>query len=220
MNDFIQKIQNQSALTLLEVILASMLVGVVLLGVVSVDLAVRRTQQTTSGSAILAMQTAAAMLTISKETARAIGYQGDQGIAENDAARNRLCVRQDVPSPTPTPDIYTDDRWYCLEYDGTRNIFDCLFPADGGGNDLIALTNATPCTTANGLGILLPQNPLNPPLINNATAVNLDWNNSPGNFYIAIDLTTRNNPLTPRDPIKNPDYSVSTRVQPISHSWN
>ena len=89
----------------MELLIATLLLGIVMVGIASVDYAANQVQLKSSRSAILAMRTSATLLDISKNAGPVMGDQNNSGVSGN-------CFRQDL-NATPTPSIYTDDSWIC-----------------------------------------------------------------------------------------------------------
>ncbi len=202
--------KNESAVTLLELILSSILVGVVILGVVSIDFAIRRNQQTTSRSSILAMQTSAVMLRITKEASLAIGYESNPGIAVNADPSIKLCIRKEDNTPS-TPGDYTDDTWFCFQYNAAAyNMIGCTV------NEADAKGSLNPCNSASAVIDNSVQDTMSGKMAN----ASFNWVASATDFYIGVSLTARHNPAAPRNPITNPQFILNTRVRPLSHSWN
>jgi len=102
-------ISQKKALTLTELIVVSLLIGIVMIGIVSFSASMKQMQVSTNRETILAMQTTAAMTHITTNAALAIGFSGDPGIfTNNSATREWISFRQDR---NQTPDDYMDDTW-------------------------------------------------------------------------------------------------------------
>ena len=74
---------NKTGLTLTELVVASVLIGIVMLGIASFDYAIKNIQDSTNRSAVLGMQAQPAMYEIVKAARTSTGYNGDSGILCN-----------------------------------------------------------------------------------------------------------------------------------------
>jgi len=207
-----------AGLTLVELVVATALVGIVMVGTVSVDYAIRSMRKTTANSASVAIQTSATMTYIANDVAQATGDASDVGILDctqdNDETIYPLCdlrdnptfcIRQDQNGPDAFAD-YTDDLWVCYwkPLDPTdANIYTCQQATPGEcatSNDVIgtaACTDAPTCSNYAFSYFLTP----------------------PGNgqFYLEVTLTNRPYPNHPPGP-KNPEYELTSRIAPVAHS--
>ncbi len=122
------------ALTITELIIASLLVGIVMLGVLNADYAIRRMDNNSNTDTRLAIQMSALGETIRLDIKRVHGYPGETTAGINVAART-ICFRYD----TTTPQIYTDDNWSCYTQPAAdTRVFRCTYannPAACGTGD-------------------------------------------------------------------------------------
>ncbi len=190
------------ALTLTELIVATIVMGIVALGVGAVDVALRQSHHSTSRNAIVAMRTSAIMLHVTKDVEMATGDRADSGIRVDDPVNttNIWIRREDPTNPSPDPNSYVDDIWVSYTYDsGNHNLYYCTVP-----------NNTTPCTTADqNLGTLANLR---------ATPV-FDETLGTQNFYLEVTLTNLFNPLTAADIYDNPQYQLTSRIAPASSSF-
>ncbi len=198
------KIHGQTGLTLTELVIASILVGIVSLGIFSVDYALRGSRAAASDDSILAMKTWATMEHITKNAKLAVGDINSPGIIASSGS-NYLCFRQDTSS---TPNDYTDDVWRCYSK-FSNNIHTCTKTSAAG---------ASACSSADEI--------IGTYAVADSCSVNCDLftytlvqNSSLQKFYLDISLTNRSSPATPSDPMDNPNYSLQTRIFPEGQSY-
>jgi len=191
-------IQNNKALTLTELLVATVAVSIVMLGVVSVDRALRQSQRGTSRNALVSMKTSALMLSITKEAQQATGSGdniSDPGIVTIDADSNlsfeTACIRIDTPGTVMDT---SDDTWTCYSHDAGLNIRRCT----GGGA-------AATCAAGTIIG----------------QAVSLAFvmedtagGTGSGDFYLEIAITNRFDPVAAENPHDNPEFTLQARVNP------
>ena len=191
------KIHAPTALTLVELLVATAIIGIVLIGVVSVDYAIRQSEQTASHSTLVSMRTSMAMSRITKDAALAAGDLSNPGIYTYESAlplRRTLCVRQDVNDPN----IYTDDTWICSTQGTDTDLYRCTETAPA----------VDPCQASNpARELLLPK------------IVLLDFNDPLADHYIEVTLTYRYDNSVPENPITNPEEILTTRIIPSGQSW-
>ena len=199
------RIRSRSGLTLTELVIASILVGIVTLGIFSVDFALRGSRAAASDDSLLAMKTWATMETITKNAKHAVGDISSPGIAAS-SGNNYLCFRQDTAT---TPNDYTDDIWRCYSR-FSNNIHTCSKTAAAGasacnsGDDIIGTYALQDSCSANC----------------ELFTYNLVEDAALHKFYLDISLTNRLSPGTPSDPMDNPNYTLQTRIFPEGHSYN
>lgn len=187
MRTFFQK----SAMTLMELIVASALMGIMMIGLVSVDLAVRNSRESSSADALVAMQTQAAMLRINNDAVKAVGNAPSPGVSTTSGA---LCVRQDTDND---PNTFIGDTWVCYWRDSvTYNIHRC--------------TAASPQVCAGS-------DPQIGQAINFAYTFTLD--SASKEIFIDFSITNRFKPTLAAHPVTNPDYTISTHVSPPGHGF-
>ncbi len=199
------KIARNSGLTLTELVIASILVGIVMLGIYSVDYALRGSRAAASDDSLLAMKTWATMGHITQNAKLAVGDISDPGIAAS-SGNNYLCFRQDT---TITPNNYNDDVWQCYSK-LSNNIHACAKTAGAGpsacaNTDQIIGTYALKDSCASDCELF---------------TYDVVLDNVLNKIYVDISLTNRLKPTSPSDPMSNPDYTLQTRIFPEGHSYN
>ena len=199
-------IVSRRGLTLTELLVASILIGIVMASVASFTVAIKQIQETSNKTSLLTMQTTAAMNSISRTASLAIGFKDDMGIYTAVCAGGKyISFRLDGGTPS-SPDVYTDDIWYIYSW-GCQNptAFDLLYCAQTvaqGGK--VPNFGAGPCATAYSL-------------TNKIASADFTINSS--EFYVDLTLEARDNPAAPSDPLHNPLYTLETKVSPSAHSW-
>jgi len=107
------RINNKIALTLVELLLATALTGIIMLGIVGFSIAIKGFQESGSKAMILTMKINAAMSNIAKDAYFAVGDTTNSGVRTyQDGLAQSICFRQDRNNPV-TPEVYTDDTWVC-----------------------------------------------------------------------------------------------------------
>lgn len=184
----------------MELLIASVLMGIVLLGIISVDTAVRGMQKNISRDTFVTMRTSAAMLDIAKNAAAMTGDQNNLGF--DNSVSDRYCFREDIdssPAPNNTPDVYSDDRWICYQLSGT-NILKCsdTSPLNCPSGSFILGT-----AIAGGLSIgFIPNS-----------------DETVQNSSVSITMTNRFNPTQDKSPVENPEVTMNTKVSPTLQSF-
>lgn len=187
-------------MTLAELLVAMVLMGIVMIGIVSVDFALRGMQKNISRDTFVNMRTSATMLDIAKNAAAMTGDQNNVGF--NNTVPNRYCFREDINSssvPNNTPHDYKDDRWICYQQSGT-NILKCSGAA---------LSNC-------GIGSFI---------LGTAISGGLNIQFIPDsietvqNSSVTISITNRFNPTQAQSPVDNPEVTMTTKVSPGTQSF-
>lgn len=198
-------------MTLTELLVASTMIGILMVGTVSFSFAINRLQKSTSRSTKLAMKMKVAMAEISQDAMLAVGNAADRGVYAwtNNKDANSICFRQDIPD---TPWNYTDDVWVCYFHNDSFDIQRCSgtthsFPP--------ACTMRSQCCADVPLSKQTQLLSIAASVSEYAEIVN-DIN---GRFeYIKLNLTSRYDKNSPIHPITNPQYTLTTRVSPLGHS--
>ncbi len=205
---------NQKGLTLTELIVASLMIGIVLIGVASFNYTVSSLESTTSKTTQIKTETAAAMLQIKKDAALAVGDITSPGVIhfETGGTSRCICFRQDVDDPAS----YTDDQWICYTHDNSYDIervsavsqpisYNTCQPTAGNNTQLLfnyslainEFYNVVETTDGEGLDHL--------------DYVEITLTTAPDTSSAPINCATT-------DPMENPCYSLTTRVSPAGHS--
>ena len=191
-------IQSFKGLTLTELLIATGMIGVVMLGMVSVDYATRKSQITSSRSTHLAMRLGAMMIHITRNCSLAIGDNANSGIRILDTGpvdSRYLCVRQDLAG---SPDNYGDDTWMCYTKRSNGNIYWCT----------PGTWIACPAVAANNLGAAQTLTYTYVPDPNPAVLDN----------YCEITITSLYDNTQPFHTVDNPSYTLTSRIQPIGQT--
>ena len=204
-------------MTLMELLVATALVGIVMVGTLSVDSAVHRIRKTTSDSGTVALQTSATMLRITTDVAQAVGDAQNPGIldcrvnnvnypsCQSILTNPTFCVRQDISDIN----VYTDDKWVCYWKPLTTQdpqIYRCA-----------GLSNPGECNTSNEVvGTVACDN------VTCSSAAAYVFSITANPFSFNIDITNRSFPTQPYDinkPQQNPQYQLSSHISPAGHSY-
>jgi prepilin-type N-terminal cleavage/methylation domain-containing protein len=222
---YLHYLERTSGMTLIELLVATTLVGIVMVGAVSVDFAIHSMRKTTADSSTVALQTSATMLDITNNLAQAVGDASDVGIRIDPATPATLktwfCARQAVDNDPTDGDLdndlslYTDDTWVCYwkpNLNTDANIYKCDRTAVQGPGTCQAVGGTTTIGTAACAAGCAS-------FVFTYTLTN---NPATRQFSIDVDLTNRAYPLqqvNPAQPMKNPEYRLSSHVSPKGHSY-
>jgi type II secretory pathway pseudopilin PulG len=184
----------KNAMTLTELIIASVLMGIMMVGLVSVDLAVRNSRATATADTAVAIQTQAAMLRITNDAMKAVGNSSNPGVS---SAAGFLCFRHDTDND---PNTFSGDTWVCYDKDE---------------NDIDRCTPSVPehCTlSSTGYeSVLLGKT--------SDFTYNFFLDSTTKKLYVDISMTNRFDTTVAAHPITNPDYTISTHVSPPGHGY-
>ena len=199
---------NPKGLTLTELLVAAILMGIVMVGLISVNYAIRRMENSTSEATILAMQTAAAMRHITRNGLLTVGHEADPGIRYDlttPPSVSYLSFRQDVAS---TPADFTDDEWTIYTDAGEANrLYTCRQDASlGAVPDLTGPCNALQRTM----------------LLNNVNTFTYQLVRDPAvpSTYLEVSLQAQYDVSQPSNPLTNPVQELNVQINPPSHSWS
>ena len=215
-------IRQTKGLTLMELLLASILISIVIAGVVAISYAIKSMQDTTNRASVVAIRTTAAMSHMIKNISLAIGWQGDPGIrfvpqwdweggASPPADPDVISVREDI---NHTPEDYTDDTWFTYVRDTTDHTLVFCAQAANGNPDQgwDPRVSGQECDTTTGM-ILSNQ------IINCQFRLYIDTSQTDPQFHVAVILETRYDPSQASNPISNPETVLESKVNPAAHSW-
>jgi len=201
-------IKKKSGITLTELLVASILIGIVMLGVASFSSSIRQLHNSTNKSAILAMRMNTAMTHLVKDAMLAVGDAGNPGVYSwtDDDDQNSLCFRHDT---SQTPEDYTDDVWTCYYHGNSYTIDKCVgstWDFEGVG----ACQLSADCCQGAGPEIEILNLPKEASTSTFATVTN---------GSVQISLTSRFIQDDPAHPILNPENTLSTTINLPGHSW-
>jgi prepilin-type N-terminal cleavage/methylation domain-containing protein len=220
-------LRENRGVTLTELLVASVMIGIVMIGVASYSGSITRLQGSTNRSTIVAMRTKAVMARIVEDAYSAVGDnencgKDDDGVPEWNlncgwgirgfelGPRKSICFRHDV---NVTPENYSDDAWTCYlkaPTGGPSRLFLCGGPPTLPAN--VPVKNNGDCNANGGSEELLTFDPAE----NNFYQV---VENAAGQLeYVEITISNIYNRIPAEHPMTNPTYSITTRVSPPGHS--
>jgi len=198
-------------ITLTELIVSSVMIGVVMVGVASFGLAIKNLQRSTNKTVLVAMRTKAAMARITQDALASTGFAGDRGVIAwtNNTDSSSICFRYDT---SDTAEFFNDDEWVCYFHGAPYELHRCVQPSTyspgGGCNTFASCCGGTPISVETAIQLSDPSP--NPFIRFAEISGNLE--------FIIITLTVRYIFDDPLHPIDNPEYTLSTRVDPLAHS--
>lgn len=198
----------KKGLTLTELLVSTILIGIVMMGVSAFSVFVKQARDSTGAGTILAVQTATAMHYLAEDASKAVGDSSDRGVVFELVPQQTICFRHDVIDPAS----YNDDLWACYWYDAVSNgLWKC---ADRGGVPVLPPDFSACIGTMAGSSLGIKLVTIDPAATDYFKVVD-DAN---GRFnYVDITLNTIADPLRLADTIANPTYQLFTRVSPPAH---
>ncbi len=193
---------SRKGLTLAELLIAAIIVTIIMLGIVSIDLALRQSEKGTSRNALVAQRTSAMMLHVVKHVEQAAPYQTggglfDPGVSTGD---QQLWVRmQGDPDSDPStwnPDS-SDDQWICYDISSSSKLRYC--EVTGPPTDC-----ASPSGTLETLG----------DIADFQASLVKDSAQAAQMFHVQVTLTNRFDVTEETDPLDNPEYVLTTNIYP------
>jgi len=192
-------------MTLIELLIASILIGIVMIGVLAFNLSIKRIQESTDKDTLIMMRTQASLTRMARDASMAIGDTTDRGIIIlPEGALTSVSFRHDRNN---TPSDYTDDTWVIYYTSGTT-LYTCEQPvASFPGTPWIPnQTSGQPCSTGQAT-IVTTQ------LVGGSAR----FETSPGS-YVQLSHTLRAIPANTAHPINNPEYTATINVRPLAHT--
>ena len=216
------KIKKESGLTLTELIITTILIAVVMVGIASMDVALRQSEKGTTRNALAAMRTNNLMFHIRKNLELATGDANNPGAICADStgvicnpatgacsciAAANLWIRIENPViPVAARTInYNDDLWVMYRYNA-NSLFFCS-QVTAGSNNPTTITNCPVGALEENLG----------PLV--SFDVNPVLNRAAQEFYTEITLRNRIDPAHPADTFDNPEQVLTAKVLPLLSSF-
>ena len=138
--------------TLTELIVSTILIGIVMLGVVSFSMTIKNLQESSTQTGLQTMQVTAALRYLTRDIMLAVGEESNRGIITYQNGLNQsICLRHDLNNPVTIGD-YSDDTWYCY-YHGTSYDIHRYEDVD---SDVVPCTGGTLCAnnSVNNIDIL------------------------------------------------------------------
>jgi len=193
-----QRISNHRGMTLTELLISSVLVGIVIVGALSADYAIRSWQKRTNERAYVQQELMLAMKQILKDGTATLGF----GIGAPDEKAGIVAVKSSSPASAllyflQDPDVTVDDDEYYILYNYTASTGpyikrqQCTVPPEG---------NNPVCTDLNDT-FFYDTGPMN-------------FFDVAGNGVVTISLETRPDPAAAEHVVKNPTYSLETTFLP------
>ncbi len=177
-----KKIGQKSGLTLVELIVASMLIAIVLLGVVAFNLSLTQIQDDSFNQSTLSIQASTAMNYLEDDISMAVGTFNNVGFRTRPGT---LCLRR----PDNTPLNLDDNPWICYIFDnGNRNLQRCV-PVNLAAptivcNTVLPVTNLVKLANGNFMQVGIP----NVGLIR----IVLNANDGTGYYSMTTDIGMKN----------------------------
>ncbi|MCD6539232.1 MAG: type II secretion system protein [Candidatus Omnitrophica bacterium] len=187
---------NKRTITLIELILAIVLLGVIILSATAIDVASRYFFKSSDTKVQVLNEVSFILEHIQKNASQATGWIDDPGFKL--LSSTQLLIRQDANNP-PTPGDFTDDTW--IEYRRQGNNF--RFSPDGGTNWETLSSRIVDNPDIDGDGFPEPVFSL-----------------SPSGTEVIVTLTARYDPSASLDSKTNPEVSLQTRLFLGEHSFN
>ena len=208
--------KQNSGFTLAELLVTTVLIGVVMLGISSIDVALHQLERGTSRNSLMAMRTNALMFHIREHARLTTGDANNPGaicMPENPVGSGEcsnathIWIRREDPNVAPALQTanYNDDVWVMYHLSGTSFFFCDRVTA--GNNDPTPITACPGGATEENLGSLT------------GIEVSLERDRATRNFSINITLRNRSDPLRPIDPFNNPENVLTATTYPLLSSF-
>ena len=208
---------SNNAMTLTELIVASVLVGIVTLGLIAAEQAIRMSRQSSHRDAQISAQLQAAMIKLNQDASSTVGDVTDTGIYQYSLGDDLgICFRQAAGDAN----TYMDDIFNCWSVNKSSGLLtscsDAMLPAPF--TSCIGKPDQFDWVT------LIPFDITYPTFY---SVVNTsDTTIAPTNFiiknqkisYIQLDLRSRYNRSVADHPIENPTYILNARISPTGLS--
>ncbi|MBF0523428.1 MAG: prepilin-type N-terminal cleavage/methylation domain-containing protein [Candidatus Omnitrophica bacterium] len=185
-------------LTLVELLVATILIGIVMMGVVSFNYAIQQMQSTTNKSALLSMQSIGLLGQVTRDVSQAVGNSAANPGIITDSSHKTISVRQDLNN---TPTDYSDDTWVTYTWDDPSHT---LTRCEQTGTPIEG------CAANHGTI-------LSDKITNSTFWLKADQETSV--FYVELSLTLKDNPNEAANPSLNPTTTITTRISPRGQSW-
>jgi hypothetical protein len=218
-NTTLKKILHNNALTLTELMVASILMGIVMVGVAGFGVAIKRMQDTVDKQAIVNYHAATAMAFFERHISQAYGSAADPAnpvylFNTVVAPRNYWSFRAD---PSRTPTNTADDNWMIFWSDQANpdTLYYCTKPYDPANGDATNFGVGQGCSPANRQ-IVLNENMIGNPTITFAP------NNAPSilSQVVVAGITVRYSAAAASEPVDNPEVSMSSSIALLQYSNN
>jgi Tfp pilus assembly protein PilE len=195
----------EKGITLTELLVASVLVGIVMIGVASFSISIKHLQNSTNKSTIMEMKTKSAMARVVKDAYLAVGDIMNPGIVAYSAGQNlSICFRQDVNNPSS----YADDIWKCYFRGASNDLLACNVPPQ-----TVPVQSLGHCNGGGSAELLLEIAP--------SQNVFYQLMETPSGQleYVQMSLAGIFDQTAAAHPILNPTHTLITQISPPGHSW-
>lgn len=197
-------------LTLIELVVAAVVIGIITMGIFAADYAIRTTQSNSFRSNYLNMKVASVIMEMSQAAKKVTGHRWDgqtglqyqaEGIYIDDWNNPKaICFRYDEDN---NPNSYTGDHWQCFSRpNASYSIYRCEV------NESTDVTTAVPCATTNANFLIQPTTATFIFPVREGGSPTGRWD------YIQLTINTRFNPSASYDPLTNPQLEMSTLIYP------
>lgn len=222
----IVNLKGARGITLTELLVATIMIGIVMIGVAAFSGSIVRLQGSTSRSTLVAMRVKAVMARIKQDAFLAVGDNEDcgkdqtglhdencgWGIRVFSGGDKSICFRHDVLA---TPEIYTDDQWICY-FQNPANARKSLYYCGITPVADVPMVNQVRCDDNGGSQRLLhfwqDEDDFFQVVENAAGQLKYVEFTISTIYYEDID------DVIPAHPMTNPTYVLTTRVSPPGHS--
>jgi len=201
----------RAAMTLTELLVASIIVGLIIVGVFSVDHAMRSSREIATKTAQAQMQLSAAILRINQAAMKTTGHLSSTASWEEEGifvshinnVGDTICFRYDADD---IPENYDGDHWRCFQQDllSTSSHWQEIWTCD-----IAVDPYSMPCATTDAANLILPRFHYN---LTDYFTIQRDTNSRIE--YVEIELRTRPFPAKSVNPMTNPEISLTTRIRP------
>ena len=204
----------KEGITITELLVASVMIAIVMIGVASFALAINQFQFATNKSVTIALKTKTAMALMTQDAVKSVGDKSNRGVyyQTNGTNMSSICFRHDLLS---TPEDYSDDQWICYAHILDFELHRCINPT----TDISFFSGCTGlgggpgcCTGATLDEVILT-------LADDNNEIGEVIENGNGDLlFIDLTLTTRFIFNQIEHPVDNPEYTLSTQISPLAHS--
>ena len=207
-------LKKKSGLSLLELVITTMVVAIIVVGIASMEVALRQSEKSTSRNALLAMRTSGLMFHIRKNIELATGDATSPGVVCTTVDLNGDClpadtlyIRQEnqaLPVATRTVN-YNDDIWFRYRHLADHSLLFCRTDRVGDLNPVGS--DCAPGVIEENLGALFSMD------------IHPQMDRVAQDFFIQVTLRNRIDMARPADPFDNPQLNLTTNISPLSSSF-
>jgi hypothetical protein len=192
------RLNPKDGLTFTELLVASILIGIVMIGVASFSFVVKQMEGATNKSTLLSMRLSGAMSQMRQDALLTVGDSSSAGIQTySNGAIRAICFRHDVNNPAS----YADDTWACYYY---GNPDDVLKRCDN--PPTVPPTSDGQCNAAPDVRQFIS--------LSNIDFFNIVYDSDGRLDFIEMTLTSLYDLSQSVHPVNNPEQTLTTRVSP------